>query len=314
MGFLIRIVIIGFLFLSIASYEQAKAFTSNFGLQTGTIDVNGDLRYFQTYKPFGFNRAENQVVIFAYHGGGGSMEIMSNDEIYGLQTLADQMKAIIVFPNGTSPLANGKIATWNAGKCCGLARDQRVDDVAFARKLALLIKQEFAIENPQYFSVGMSNGAMLSYRLACESSDIFQGIVAVAGSDVTRYCLPKNPVSILHIHARDDLNVLFWGGAGPEAADPSQITDFTAIPDVMNKWKTLNKCRDAWDKTREGRIFYQSVDRCQERSFVELILLPDGGHSWPGGNPPTNSSDLPSELLSANDEISNFVEKVLSRN
>ncbi|MDN8872721.1 prolyl oligopeptidase family serine peptidase, partial [Staphylococcus aureus] len=81
------------------------------------------------------------------------------------------------------------------------------------------------------YATGMSNGGMMAYRLACEASDIFKAIAAVAGTDNTLSCTPAKPISILHIHAKDDDHVLFAGGAGKEAfRDLSQVTEFMSVP------------------------------------------------------------------------------------
>jgi polyhydroxybutyrate depolymerase len=70
----------------------------------------------------------------------------------------------------------------------------------------------------------MSNGGMLSHRLACDAADLFRAIASVAGTDATATCTPSRAVSVLHIHAKDDTHVLYNGGAGPDAfRDPSKV-------------------------------------------------------------------------------------------
>src|SRR5690606_19317480 len=104
--------------------------------------------------------------------------------------------------------------TWNAGNCCGRARDENVDDVAFLRAVVADVSRRASIASQRVYAIGMSNGAMMSYRLACEAGDVFHGIMTVAGTDNTKQCQPQQPVPVLHIHASDDPLVLFDGGAG----------------------------------------------------------------------------------------------------
>ena len=56
----------------------------------------------------------------------------------------------------------------------------------------------------------MSNGAMMSYRLACDAADIIDGVGAVAGTDNTLSCNPKETTPIMHIHAINDDHVLYY--------------------------------------------------------------------------------------------------------
>lgn len=53
----------------------------------------------------------------------------------------------------------------------------------------------------------------MAYRLACDAGSLFRGIAAVAGTDNTISCSSPAPMSVLHIHAKNDDHVLFYGGA-----------------------------------------------------------------------------------------------------
>jgi polyhydroxybutyrate depolymerase len=88
----------------------------------------------------------------------------------------------------------------------------------------------------------MSNGGMMSYRLACEAPHLFKEIAAVAGTDNTNSCTPTEPVDILHIHAKDDTLVKFEGGIGKDIPDPTQVNDFTSVDATIAKWVKLNEC------------------------------------------------------------------------
>ena len=121
-------------------------------------------------------------VVFAFHGGGGDMQLMAGDH-YGLVAKADSAGFIAVFPNGYSRFPRGKLATWNAGHCCGAARDTGSDDVGFVRAMVAQLRQRASIDTQRIFATGMSNGGMFSYRLACEMADVFRAIAPVAGTD-----------------------------------------------------------------------------------------------------------------------------------
>lgn len=224
-------------------------------------------------------------LVLALHGGGGFAEFMADDARYGLIRAADEGGFIVAFPNGYSRFAGGRLATWNAGACCGDARDRQVDDVGFLRAVVAQLQAHAHIDSARIFATGMSNGGMMAYRLACEASDLFRAVASVAGTDNTLQCTPARPVSVLHIHARDDDHVLFEGGAGPGAfRDASKVTDFTSVPETMRRWAQRDRCEGAPQRTQSfAGASCEAYARCAQGVRVELCVTDSGGHSWPGG-------------------------------
>ena len=107
-----------------------------------------------------------------------------------------------MFPNGYSRFG-GILATWNAGSCCGGAVRNNIDDVGFIREVIARMERQASVDPGRIFATGMSNGAMMSWRLACELSEI-RAIAPVAGTDNTPACKPSRPVPVIEFHALDD--------------------------------------------------------------------------------------------------------------
>ena len=242
-------------------------------------------------------------VVFSFHGGGGNMDLQADDRYYGQISKADRAGYVAVFPNGHSRLRSGKLATWNAGNCCGQARDQNVDDVGFIREIVRRLSAEPGIDTRRIFANGISNGGMMSYRLACEMPDVFSAIASVAGTDNTRACAPTVPISILHIHAKDDELELFNGGAGRKSA---AVTSFVSVPDSTAKWVRLNGCNPAPKRVLETAGAYcDAYTACRGGVVVKLCVTETGGHSWPGGKKPRGNAPG-STALSATEVIAEF--------
>ena len=92
---------------------------------------------------------------------------------------------MVIFPEGYAATSFGSgFRTWNTGVCCGAAVENNVDDVSFTRAIIedLINNQGFSINTNRIYATGHSNGAMFSYRLLCEASDIIRAIAPNAGS------------------------------------------------------------------------------------------------------------------------------------
>lgn len=285
---------------------EAESKIAKPGDHTFTITHDGLPRKYLVHVPAKYDPAVPTPVLFALHGGGGDMNHQANDRNYGLISKSEREGFIAVFPNGYSKWNSGKLATWNAGSCCGEARDKNIDDVGFIKVVVDRVTRQLNVDRRKIFATGMSNGGMMSYRLACELSDTFSAIAAVAGTDGTTTCQPKKPISVLHIHARNDDHVLFNGGAGPNAfRDKSKVADFVSVPVTISRWVKMNGCsttpKQILDKPGASCELYS---QCQGSVKVQLCVTDTGGHSWPGGVKPRGES--PSTAISANDAMWDF--------
>lgn len=280
-----------------------------FRLQPGDHEfkLESDRKYL-LHIPAGYSPAKPAPLVLFFHGGGGHMEQAA--DAYGWREKSDKEGFIVAFPNGTSRFPRQHLATWNAGNCCGSARDKNVDDVGFVRQVIADIQRQVPIDRARIFATGMSNGGMMSYRLACEAADIIRAVAAVAGTDNTQTCKPSQPVSVLHIHARDDTHVLFDGGAGKDAfRDESKVTDFTSVNDTIRRWIALNHAAGTPRRVLDvpGAIgdLYTSK---QNSARIQLVVTETGGHSWPGGKAVRRKK--PSTAINATDMIWDFFQSL----
>jgi polyhydroxybutyrate depolymerase len=273
-----------------------------------TLHHDGLERQYRVHVPARYDASKPAPLLVALHGGGGSMELQADDSLYGQISKSESEGAIAVFPNGFSRLPGGKLATWNAGNCCAAARDRNVDDVGFIRAVVADVRSRWKVDPRRIYATGMSNGAMMAYRLACEAADVFTAIAPVAGTDNTRECRPSRPVAVLHIHARDDSHVLFGGGAGPDSVRATAVTDYVSVPQTVAKWGALDACTGEPHRVLERAGAYCELRApCAGGSRVQLCVTETGGHSWPGGRKARRGSlPEPSRAISANDIMWDF--------
>ena len=126
---------------------------------------DGITREYLVHVPRSYRPGHPAPVLIALHGGGGDADHQADDSNYRLISKSEQAGFIAVFPNGYSRFG-GILATWNAGSCCGGAQKSNVDDVGFIREVIHRMERQASIDPRRIFVTGMSNGAMMSWRLA----------------------------------------------------------------------------------------------------------------------------------------------------
>lgn len=142
----------------------------------------GDLdRKYLLHVPKQYDSKTPMPVVLAFHGGGANAEGMV--KFCGLHDKADEAGFIVVYPSGTGRLE--KLLTFNGGNCCGYAMQNNVDDVGFVRSLLDDLATVANIDSKRVFATGMSNGGIISYRLASELSDRIAAIAHRANQDET---------------------------------------------------------------------------------------------------------------------------------
>jgi len=244
-----------------------------------TIEVDGLDRRYVMHVPATQPTAPRPVVL-AFHGGASNPDGMVR--LTGLNDLADREDFVAVYPAGTGRFR--ALLTWNAGACCGYAKRQGIDDVAFVEAVIADVRQATTIDPRRIYATGMSNGAMLAYRLAAELPGTLAAIAPVAGSLEVGVPADASPTPVIHFHGTDDTHVPIDGGVGP---DSLVGVPFQSVADSVGTWVRTNGCRPdpvvttlpdlADDGMRVERRDYRG---CQ--AAVSLVVVGGGGHTWPG--------------------------------
>jgi len=230
-------------------------------------------------------------VVLAFHGGGSNAEVMRS--YTRMDAASDRDGYIAVYPNGSSGIED-RFLTWNAGRCCGPAVLLQVDDVGFALAVLDDLAGRARIDRARVYATGLSNGAMMAYRLAAEASDRIAAVAGVAGAMSLQQFKPTRPMPVLHIHSTSDHVARFDGGFGPPAAVADTRMFHTSVEEMLGRWLDHNGCmRKPALETTSGAsgtpdeahtVIRRLYQPCRDAVQVVLLQLGGGvGHVWPGG-------------------------------
>jgi polyhydroxybutyrate depolymerase len=265
--------------------------------------IDGHSRYYLLNLPPNYYESSDFSLIIALHGTGGNALQCERD--YKLTEKANEEKYIIVYPEGTQSDGILGIRTWNAGYCCDYAAKNNIDDVQFISSLIDKLISSFRINPKKVYVTGMSNGAMMAYRLACEIPDKITAIAPVSGTMLTTSpCNPSRSVPILHIHSELDLKVPPQGGNGLAGYY------FPPVDSVLRVWAKVDSCSSIEPIVTDFDNYTKyEWKNSQNTICIDYYLTKDGGHSWPGGIKSRDRADSPSMAVDANDLIWDFFNK-----
>ena len=226
-----------------------------------TLDHGGRSRRYLMHVPSKLPAMVPVPLVLDFHGNGSSA--MQEAGGSGWKEKADAEGFIAVYPEGVG-------RGWNVGNCCGEALSSKVDDVGFAKALVAAVSSAACIDAQRVYAAGISNGAGLAHRLACEAADVFAAIAAASADLVTDPCTPARPISELSVRGLRDTLVAYEGGNTGSTGWYSPGAKMT-----LQLWKEINRCTSQVDTSREHCETYSG---CAGGVEVTLCSLPSTGH------------------------------------
>ena len=267
----LRLLVAVFATMMPATFAQAQGGRGDGGAPPSTqrleLAFQGRIREYLLHVP----AAPNGSLVLAFHGGGQTAAQL--ERITGLDALADREHFIVAYPQAFE-------RSWADGRNETSAEKQGVDDVGFAKSVVADIARTYAIDRSRVFATGLSNGAILTHRLACEAADTFAAIAPVIGAAAkmtAASCRPRMPVAVVAVQGRADPSVPFEGN---QHLQSSRATE--------EMWRSLNGCAPAV-ASRALPVIVQDGTSVEQRSYtgcrrhgdVVWYEIEGGGHRWP---------------------------------
>jgi len=242
-------------------------------------------------------------LVLVLHGGGGNAD--NAERMTGFTGKASRENFIVAYPEGSGRRKHKRL-TWNAGHCCGYAMNKRIDDVGFIRALIDKLIESYPVDPKRIYATGMSNGGMMTHRLGIALSSKFAAIAPVVATLFGDEKGPKYPLSAIMINGKLDKSVPYQGG--PPGGRFPRAWDGTQAKPALEQaafWASVNGCATGPVKDDHGAFTLWQY-QCPSGRAVELYLVNDNGHAWPGGQKGSWIGDQPSTSLSATDVIWDF--------
>ena len=249
------------------------------------ITFDGRARSYRVFVPPSATRGGPRPVVVNFHGGGSNAA--GEERFSQMDRAASRYGFVAVYPDGTGVLSNA-LLTWNAGTCCGYAKTHHVDDVGFTLAVIDDVARRLPVDRRRVYATGMSNGAMMAYRLAADASTRIAAIAPVAGGMVVQSFAPARPVPVMHFHSVDDPRALYRGGLGPAFPGTHTRVLHPSIEQVIAEWARFDGCAairhvrptiSSGGKTATEIVYAP----CRQGTEVVLWRLTGSGHVWPGG-------------------------------
>lgn len=273
------------------------------GRSGGELTVNGQQRTYRMYRPASLPATGGVPLVVVLHGAVGTGA--QAEDAYGWNAQADTGGFLVAYPDGIR-------RAWNVSpECCGVPARDGIDDVGFIEQLVAAVGRAAPVDPRRVYATGISNGAMLSYRLACDTKT-FAAIGPVAGTMISP-CPRPEPISIIHIHGTQDRTIPYAGGTGRrENAGQGRLPvkiDGPPVPRLLADWRATAGCPQPVE-TRRG-VVTTAVAACPDGRAVQLITIAEAGHQWPGGASKPGAErllklDPPSRALRATPTIWEF--------
>lgn len=275
--------------------------------------------------PGGYDGGAGFPLILALHGGGGNRDAQRKMGCPGgvltspacFDRVAAARGFLVAYPDGTGPVLAPNLRTWNSGggangwQCVSAyACNQNIDEKAYFTGLLADIAALVPVNLKRVYATGISNGAAMAERLACEFPQNVSAVASVAGGNqysTTKAC--TSVTSVLEIHGTEDPCWLFDGGTA-SCADTNPGAKI-GIPATLALWRANNGCGATAaatplpDTAADGTRTVKHAFTCTGAA-LELYEVVDGGHTWPSGYAYSATVGLTSQDFSANRVILDF--------
>jgi polyhydroxybutyrate depolymerase len=294
---------------STANSNTAIVFNGTAGDFDKTIAVGTASRRYLLHVPASYRSGSPIPAVLLFHGGQGSATTIAN--ITGKDTFsafADRAGFIAIYPNSVS-------GTWDDG------RDTvpvATNDVAFVDALLDEVAKDYNVDTKRVYATGISNGGMMTHRLACDLTKRFAAVATVAANmpvSLSTKCSPTRAMPIALLSGDADPLMPYAGGSISGGISGNVLSVADTVKFWLNKNSLVTTAKtslladaDTTDGTTTTLFEYGVAASSND---IALYSIKGGGHTWPSGTQYFTESLIGKVArdFSGNDAIWNFLSK-----
>lgn len=233
----------------------------------------------RTYQLFVPPGSGPRPLVIALHGGGGNGAQVAKSA--GLIDKAAREGFILALPEGSSRF--GKLETWNAGGCCAYAMREKIDDIGFIRSMIDELERAQPVDPKRVFVVGMSNGGMMTERVAIELGDRIAGAAVFVGALFGNEPKPVAAVPMLIVNAEKDEQLPVAGGTSTTGiVRRAQGMPYKPSRYAATYWAAANRCTKGPARSETSDYVRETWTGCTGGADVDFYIMKGAEHGWPG--------------------------------
>jgi len=216
--------------------------------QTQSLEIMGDTRTYIVHIPEG---VENPPLVFNIHGQGATAQ--NQRDWTSMNEIADREKFIVVYPNAIDK-------SWDYfGQ----------HEFAFILAIIETIDAEYNIDRNRIYSMGFSQGGVISFHLACRYANVFAAIAPTSQYIWDESCQPERPMPMRLAFGTDD------------------FTGTDKFMESVGRWLEIDSCPTTPEVTSPyppdnpnslvTRLYYGP---CAQGTEVVVDSIETGEHRW----------------------------------
>ncbi|MFB6554689.1 alpha/beta hydrolase family esterase [Streptomyces sp. NPDC056405] len=287
----------------------------------GQLRADGHTRRYLLHRPAADDG--RRPLVIAFHGRGADAAEMR--EKSRLEKAAGARGMLVAYPEG---LDKG----WGAGEQATERRPDPDLDVRFTEALIKHLVRTERADPERVYVAGFSNGGSMALRIAAQRPGLLAGAASVSGQLPAGAAAvePTGPVPVMVVYGADDpvRPLAGWPSPPPDPEEPilpslSARDSAAAFAAAGGAGEPVTEDRKGYDRTvwrlkedpdspdapdASGTPDASDASDDGREATVQLLVVDDAGHTWPGSSiPPPKGFGPTSKALNATDTILDFL-------
>lgn len=234
---------------------------------TESFDLPDGPRTYELYVPASYTPGTPAPLVVAFHGSG--LNGTAHLAFTSLKADADANGYIVAAPNAANMFGWFKL---------GSSMTDPKPDSALVDGILAHVGTTVCVDTSRRYAQGFSAGAGLVFLLLCEPQRQFAAYGGAGFALPVSGCPDTPPAPLIYFHGTADTNSEYGGTSYGTFTIPP-------VPQIMSDWAAHNACAEPPATSTIGVVTRTLWTGCADGDDVDFYSIPEGGHTWPGGDP-----------------------------